>query len=67
MATYDNELLITPEEAAKRLSIGRTKCYELMDAGVVPSVKIGRCRRVIVAELPNTIEQLRREDDHGKA
>ncbi len=67
MTTNDTELLITPEEAAKRLSIGRTKCYELMDAGLVPSVKIGRLRRVIASELSSTIERLRKEGDRGEA
>jgi excisionase family DNA binding protein len=62
-----DELLITAEEAAKRLSIGRTKCYELMDAGIVASVKVGRLRRVIAAELPNAIERLRQESNHGQA
>lgn len=62
-----DELLITPEEAARRLSIGRTKCYELMDAGIVPNVKIGRLRRVIASELPKTIEQLREGGDDDKA
>lgn len=59
-------LLITPEEAARRLSIGRTKCYELMDIGIVPSVKIGRLRRVIAAELPSVVERLRQEDKHDQ-
>lgn len=66
--TLDNHpLLITAEEAARRLSIGRSKCYELMEAGIVPSIKIGRLRRVIASELPNTIERLRKGEDDAEA
>jgi len=39
-------LLVTPEEAAELLSIGRTKLYELMADGTLPSVRIGKSRRV---------------------
>ncbi|MER6578576.1 helix-turn-helix domain-containing protein [Nonomuraea sp. NPDC001023] len=45
------KLLITPAEAAAVLGIGRTKIYELMAAGLLPSVKIGRARRVPFAAL----------------
>ena len=49
-------LLITPEEAARTLSIGRSKIYELMRSGELPSVHIGACRRVHVDELVRFIE-----------
>ena len=39
-------LLVTREEAAELLSIGRTKLYELMADGTLPSVRIGKSRRV---------------------
>jgi excisionase family DNA binding protein len=38
--------LLTPEEVADLLKVGRTKVYELMDRGDLPSLKIDRCRRV---------------------
>jgi len=44
-------LLLTVEEAAEALAIGRTKAYELIDSGALRSVKIGRCRRVPVAAM----------------
>ena len=40
------KMLLTPTEAATTLGIGRSKLYELMRAGVVPSVRIGAHRRV---------------------
>ena len=39
-------LLLTPEEAARQLSIGRTKVFALMESGTLRSVKIGRSRRI---------------------
>ncbi|MGO9148194.1 MAG: helix-turn-helix domain-containing protein [Acidimicrobiales bacterium] len=39
----DDLLLVTPEEAARRLSVGRTTIYELMASGELQSVNIGRC------------------------
>ena len=44
--TADDHLLVTPEEAARRLSVGRTTVYTLMASGELLSVNIGRCRRV---------------------
>lgn len=41
-----NKLLLTPTEAAAALGIGRSKVYELMQTGHLPSVHIGACRRV---------------------
>jgi excisionase family DNA binding protein len=41
-----DKLLLTAEEAADLLGIGRTKVYELMAGGRLASVKIGTCRRV---------------------
>jgi excisionase family DNA binding protein len=39
-------VLLTVEEAADRLRIGRTTMYALVSSGVVESVKVGRLRRV---------------------
>jgi excisionase family DNA binding protein len=45
-ATEMEKLLLTPEEAANALGIGRRKVYELMAARKLFSVKIGASRRV---------------------
>jgi excisionase family DNA binding protein len=42
----NNDELMTPEEVAQRLRVGRTKVYELTDRGELPSIKIDRCRRI---------------------
>jgi excisionase family DNA binding protein len=51
-------LLLTPEEAARRLSVGRTTLYELLARGELRSVSLGRCRRISVAELEAFVERL---------
>jgi excisionase family DNA binding protein len=42
----DLMVLLTVEEAAQRLSIGRTTMYALLKAGQINSVRIGRLRRI---------------------
>ncbi len=54
----DDLLLVTPEEAARRLSVGRTTIYELMASGELQSVNIGRCRRVPVSSLSQFVNRL---------
>ena len=54
----DDQLLVTPEEAARRLSVGRTTIYELMSSGELQSVNIGRCRRVPVSSLSSFVSRL---------
>jgi excisionase family DNA binding protein len=43
--------LLTAEQAARRLSIGRTKMFELLKSGEVMSVQIGRLRRIPIQAL----------------
>ncbi|MFD4863685.1 excisionase family DNA-binding protein [Streptomyces sp. NPDC058412] len=46
-ATADPTLvLLTVEEAARRLRIGRTLCFRLVGTGELESVPIGRLRRI---------------------
>ena len=52
-------LLLTPTEAAEALGIGRSKLYELLRDGVVPSVTIGACRRIVADDLAAVVESLR--------
>lgn len=39
-------VLLTVEEAARRLQIGRTFCYRLIRSGELESITIGNLRRV---------------------
>jgi excisionase family DNA binding protein len=54
-------LLLTPEEVAEMLGIGRTKVYELMRLGLIESVKIHGCRRIPTEAVHDYVERLRRE------
>ncbi|MEV6706886.1 MULTISPECIES: helix-turn-helix domain-containing protein [Micromonospora] len=46
MPSTDNRVVLTIEEAAQRLGIGRTTMYALIKAGQIRTVTIGRLRRV---------------------
>jgi excisionase family DNA binding protein len=52
-------LLLTVEEAAQRLSIGRTTMYSLVSTGAIESVTIGRLRRVPSECLEKYVSSLR--------
>ena len=47
----DDPRLLTVEEAAQRLSLGRTTLYALLKDGQITSVRIGRLRRIPVEAL----------------
>lgn len=57
-ARSEPPLLVTVEEAARRLSIGRTATYMLVLRGELQSVKIGRTRRVVVKSLEAYVAKL---------
>lgn len=44
-------LAVSPSEAARRVGIGRTKLYEAITSGALPSFKIGTRRLIRVSAL----------------
>ena len=52
-------LVLTVEQAAEALGIGRTLMYELVGTGAVESVRIGRLRRIPAQALAAYVEGLR--------
>lgn len=52
-------IVLTVEEAAHALGIGRTMMYELIGSGAVESVTIGRLRRIPADALGAFVDQLR--------
>jgi excisionase family DNA binding protein len=44
-------VLLTVEEAAESLGIGKTKTYSLVMAGEIASVQIGRLRRIHIDSI----------------
>ena len=53
--------LLSAEELAQELGVGRTTAYSLLWSGTIPSMKIGRLRRVRREDLDRFISQ-RMED-----
>jgi excisionase family DNA binding protein len=51
--------LLTVEEAARSLRLGRSKTYQLISRGTLPSVQIDGSRRVRVTDLAEFVERLR--------
>jgi excisionase family DNA binding protein len=48
--------LLTVVDAARHLRISRSKVYELLASGELPSVRIGRNRRITMADLADFVE-----------
>jgi len=40
------KLLLRPTEAAEVISLGRSKIYDLIAKGIIPSIRIGKSVRV---------------------
>lgn len=59
-ALTSDPLLLTPEQAAQVLCIGRTAVYALMKAGELRRVHIGRSCRISRAELERYVDRLQR-------
>lgn len=51
-------LLLTVAEAANRLGVSRAFAYQLVMSGQLRSVKLGRLRKVRVADLTNYVASL---------
>lgn len=58
-------LLLRPTEAADVIGIGRSKVYELLARGELPSIRIDGSIRVPMDELRQWIAQKAREGAHG--
>jgi excisionase family DNA binding protein len=60
-------LLFTVEEAAGALGIGRTRMFELIQAGSVETVLIGRLRRIPIDALDVFVAGLRESSERSAA
>jgi excisionase family DNA binding protein len=54
-----SQLLLTVEQAAQKLNIGRSMLYELLQSGILESVRIGSCRRIPADALSEFVARLR--------
>ncbi|MCO8274774.1 helix-turn-helix domain-containing protein [Actinoplanes sp. TRM 88003] len=62
MATDPTPLVLTIEQAAQRLGIGRTLMYALVTSGEIESVTIGRLRRIPCDCLTAYVNRLRAQN-----
>jgi len=51
------QILLRVEQAAERLQLSRAKTYELVMGGVIPSITIGRSRRVSLSALQEWVDR----------
>jgi excisionase family DNA binding protein len=63
--TQPPRVLLTAEEAATRLNIGRTTMFALLKSGVIDSVKVGRLRRVPETALSEYAERATAGNDNA--
>jgi excisionase family DNA binding protein len=59
---YMEKLLLSPEEAAEALGVGRSRVYDLMRTRQLLSVRIGKSRRVPMAAVHAYVERLSEQD-----
>jgi excisionase family DNA binding protein len=57
--TAGEHLVLTVEEAAERLGVGRTMMYSLVKSGAIESICIGRLRRIPQDALETFVRMLR--------
>ena len=50
-ASGSNVRLVTIPAATQLLGVSRSKLYELLGEGALPTVRIGRSRRIAIADL----------------
>jgi len=63
MMMTDTQLLLSVEEAADQLRLGRTRTYELVKTRKIQSVKVGRRRLVVRSCLLDFVQALLVEQD----
>ena len=57
----DGVLLDTIEETKRKLKLGRTKVYELINGGQLQAVKLGRSTRVLATSTQRFVSDLLNE------
>jgi excisionase family DNA binding protein len=63
--TEEKTRLLSAEEMARELGVGRTTGYSLLWSGAIPSMKIGALRKVRREDLEAFIEARMERGEHG--
>lgn len=64
-AAVEDKDWYSPDELWRWLGLGRTKIYELLRCGEIPSYKIGRVRRIRRQDIEAWLERKRYSGGHG--
>ena len=62
-----DKLLLKPAEVGELTGVGKSKTYALIAAGVIPSVRIGKCLRVPADRLRKWIDELQKPNEQKTA
>ena len=65
MAVIVHKRLLDAKEAADYLSISRSKLYDWLAKGKIPSVTIDSCRLFDVQKLDQFVDQLNEDEKYG--
>ncbi len=65
MAVHTDSIVLTVEEAAHRLGVGRTLMYALVKSGDIESIAIGRLRRIPCEALDEFVDRMRQIGREG--
>jgi excisionase family DNA binding protein len=57
--TTEEQLLLRPSEAARLLAISERTLWQLTADGVIPCVRLGRCKRYDPDDLKRQVNQLK--------
>ena len=63
--TEEAKRLLSADELARELGVGRTTAYSLLWSGTIPSMKVGRLRRIRREDLEAYIEARIERGEHG--
>ena len=61
----EDKLLISVNDACASLDLGRTKLYELINAGELETVTVGDRRLVVCSSLQEFVERLRQPEPNS--
>ncbi len=65
--TEETKRLLSADELAQELGVGRTTAYSLLWSGTIPSMKVGRLRKVRRKDVEAFIEGCMERGEHGAA
>ncbi len=63
--TEETKRLLSADELARDLGVGRTTAYALLWSGQIPSLKIGRLRKVRREDVEAFIDASTEYSEHG--